>query len=97
MSSFPATDISAATPITDKDGRPTNAFVAIWQAVTRPQNFTVASLPDSARIGQRAYVTDLRVFDGAGTQETAGNGTGGLVNWNGSNWVIVGTNVTAVA
>lgn len=96
MSEVP--DISlTAEPITDKDGRPSIAFRTKWQAVTRPQNFTVADLPDSARVGQWAYATDLRVFNGAGTRETAGNGTGGLVTWNGSNWVIVGTNVTAAA
>lgn len=47
--------------------------------------------------GDAIYVTDLRVFNGTGTQETAGNGTGGLATYNGSNWVVAGTNAVAVA
>lgn len=87
-----------AIPIVDREGRPTTFFRTLWQALTEPPLYTVASLPPKgARIGQRAYATDLRVFNGAGTRETATNGTGGLVSWNGSNWVIVGTNITAAA
>lgn len=97
MSHVPATDLSALSPIVNENGTPTLDFLAKWQAVTHPTQFTVSSLPDSARIGEWAYATDLRVFNGAGTQETSTNGTGGLVSWNGSNWVIVGTNVTAAA
>lgn len=97
MSHVPATDLSALVPIVTDRGTPTLDFLAKWQAVTHPTQFTVASLPDSARVGEWAYATDLRVFDGAGTQETASNGTGGLVSWNGDDWVIVGTNIVAAA
>lgn len=66
------------------------------QAVIYLDAYTVATLP-SGEAGQIAYASDLRVFDGAGTQETGGNGTGGVVSFNGSNWVVIGTNSTAVA
>lgn len=59
--------------------------------------YTVATLPNPAIEGWEVYATDLRVFDGAGTLEGAGTGTGGKVTYNGTNWVIVGTNVTAQA
>jgi hypothetical protein len=60
------------------------------------KTYTVANLP-SAATGDVAFATDCRVFNGAGTQEGAGVGTGGLVSYNGTNWKIAGTNVTAVA
>jgi len=37
------------------------------------------------------------MFNGAGTQEGSGAGTGGLVTDNGTAWKISGTNVTAIA
>ena len=59
--------------------------------------FKTAQLP-AAPEGSFAYATDCRVFNGAGTQESAGVGTGGLVSINASGvWKIVGTNVTAIA
>ena len=58
---------------------------------------TVAEL-GAGRVGDYAYAVDCRVFDGAGTQEGAGVGTGGLVSCNLLGvWKIVGTNVTAIA
>lgn len=58
---------------------------------------TVGTL-GSGRPGDRKYATDLRVFDGAGTRETAGNGTGGECQCRGgTSWVIAGTNVAAAA
>lgn len=59
--------------------------------------YTVGTLP-AGRAGDRAYATDLRVFNGAGTQESAGLGTGGLVTCNSAGiWKIAGTNITAIA
>lgn len=59
-------------------------------------SFTVATLP-AGTTGQIVYCSNCRVFNGAGTQEGAGAGTGGHVTYNGSAWKIAGTNVTAVA
>lgn len=61
-----------------------------------PGSFTVATLP-SGVTGKTVWASDCRVFNGTGTQEGAGVGTGGLVTYNGSAWKIAGTNVTAVA
>lgn len=58
--------------------------------------YTVATLP-AGSTGDTVFATDCRVFNGAGTQEGAGLGTGGLVTYNGAAWKIEGTNVTAVA
>lgn len=68
----------------------------------QPSAFTpvckVGDLPTGGiRIGQKFFATDCRVFDGAGTRESGGAGTGGEVQWNGTAWKIVGTNVTAAA
>ena len=62
----------------------------------RLRRTTVATLP-AGKAGDTAYATDCRVFNGAGTQESGGAGTGGLVVHNGTAWKIAGTNVTAVA
>lgn len=97
MSNLPNLLFSTLDKLVNADGTASMAFRTKWQQAVAPDPFTVASLPDNARIGTRIYATDLRVFNGAGTQETAGNGTGGSVEWNGTAWKIVGTNVTAVA
>jgi hypothetical protein len=89
--------LSAQEPIVERDGNPTLKFQRKWQLVVEPQTYSVASLPATAKTGALSYATDLRVFDGAGTQETAGNGTGGHVTFTGAAWVITGTNITAVA
>lgn len=47
--------------------------------------------------GWTAFATDCCMFDGTGTQEATGMGTGGLVTHNGTAWKIAGTNVTASA
>lgn len=83
--------------IVDSDRTPTLAFMQKWQHLVGETTYTVATLPDDPEEGERAYATDLRVFNGAGTQEGAGAGTGGLVTFNGTAWKIAGTNVTAVA
>ena len=83
--------------IVDNQGRPTLPFVAKWQRLLRPRQLAVLDLPTNGKIGDWAYSPDLRVFDGAGTQEGAGLGTGGLVSFNGTDWVIAGTNVVASA
>ena len=59
-------------------------------------SFTVAGLP-AGTAGAHVWASNCRVFNGAGTQEGAGSGTGGLVTYNGTAWKIAGTNVTAVA
>lgn len=63
----------------------------------RLRSYTVGTLPTPGTAGRMAWASDCRVFNGTGTQEGAGSGTGGLVTDNGANWVIAGTNVTAVA
>nr|WP_284701396.1 sialate O-acetylesterase [Rhodoplanes tepidamans] len=62
--------------------------------VDRP--YTVATLPAGVT-GASVWCSDCRVFDGAGNREGVGAGTGGAVSWNGSAWVISGTNVVAAA
>ncbi|MGY4295363.1 hypothetical protein ACVWXN_003458 [Bradyrhizobium sp. i1.4.4] len=61
-----------------------------------PGSFTVATLPTGVT-GKTVWCSNCRVFNGAGTQEGAGVGTGGFVTYNGTAWKIAGTNVTAVA
>jgi len=55
---------------------------------------TVAGLASLVNVqtGSLAYATDARV----GSQ-TAGNGTGSVVSYNGTAWELVGTDTTAVA
>lgn len=65
--------------------------------IFRNRVYTVGTLPAAGTAGRVTYCSDLRVFNGAGTQEGAAAGTGGLVVDNGSAWKIMGTNVTAVA
>lgn len=67
-----------------------------FDAKTKIGTYTVATLPAGVA-GDMAFATDCRVFNGAGVQEGAGAGTGGLVTHNGTAWKIAGTNVTAVA
>jgi hypothetical protein len=58
----------------------------------------VADLPTSGvTTGTLAYASDARVFDGAGVQEAAGAGTGGLACWSGTVWRLAGTNVAVTA
>ena len=52
---------------------------------------------EAGTAGDTAFASDCRAFNGAGTQEVAGSGTGAVVTYNGSAWKIAGTNVTAVA
>lgn len=61
------------------------------------RSYTVATLPTPGTAGRVAWASNCRVFNGAGVQEGAGLGTGGLVTDNGTAWKIAGTNVTAVA
>lgn len=72
--------------------------VATFASALRFASFTVAMLPTSvAAAGDTVFASDCRMFNGAGVQEGAGAGTGGLVTFNGTAWKIAGTNVTAVA
>jgi len=59
--------------------------------------YTVSTLPAPGVAGRMAFASNCRMFNGAGTQEGAGSGTGGLVVDNGTAWKIAGTNVTAIA
>lgn len=71
-------------------------FDAGGRAVLRV--YAVSALPTSGvATGTLAYASDGRMFDGAGTLEGAGAGTGGVVCWNGSAWKIAGTNQTVAA
>ncbi|TDR94212.1 carbohydrate binding domain-containing protein [Enterovirga rhinocerotis] len=71
--------------------------VASIAAASLP-SFTVATLPTAnLQAGDTAWASNCRAFNGAGTQEGAGAGTGAVVTWNGSVWKIAGTNVTAIA
>lgn len=69
---------------------------SIFSGVLKLKSYTVATLPTGVA-GDMVFATDCRVFNGAGTQEGAGTGTGGVVSHNGTAWKIAGTNVTAVA
>jgi hypothetical protein len=60
-------------------------------------SYTVSTLPAAGNAGRMAFASNCRMFNGAGTQEGAGAGTGGLVVDNGTAWKIAGTNVTAIA
>lgn len=63
-----------------------------------PRAYTVNTLPTAGNaLWDVLFASNCRTFNGAGTQEGAGNGTGALVFWNGTNWKIVGTNVTAIS
>lgn len=63
----------------------------------KPGAFTVATLP-AGSAGGVVWCSNLRVFDAAGAQQTAGNGTGGWVVYNGTNWKNLDAQaVTAVA
>jgi Major tropism determinant N-terminal domain len=60
-------------------------------------SYTVAALPAPGTPGRMAFASNCRMFNGTGTQEGSGAGTGGLVVDNGTAWKIAGTNVTAIA
>lgn len=60
--------------------------------------YAVSALPASGvAAGTLAFASDGRMFNGAGTLEGAGSGSGGVVCWNGSAWKITGTNQTVTA
>jgi hypothetical protein len=56
------------------------------------RSYTVAALPTPGVAGRVAFASNGRMYNGAGTLESAGAGTGGLVCDNGTAWKIVGTN-----
>ena len=56
--------------------------------------YTVAALPTPGLAGRMVFATNGRMFNGGGTLEASGAGTGGLVIDNGTAWKIAGTNVT---
>ncbi len=62
------------------------------------RSYAVSALPASGMTaGTLAYASNGRMFNGAGTLEGAGAGTGGVVCWNGSAWKIAGTDQTVTA
>lgn len=62
------------------------------------QTYTVAGLP-SASVNRdvSVFCSNGRMYNGTGTLEGPGAGTGGLVTSNGTNWRIAGTNQTVQA
>lgn len=68
----------------------------VLTAGVTPGSFTVGTLPAGVT-GKTVFCSNVRVFNGAGTQEGAAAGTGGLVTYNGTAWKVEGTNITAVA
>lgn len=52
----------------------------------------------SGRPGEEAFASDCRMFNGTGTQEGLGAGTGGHVTCNLAGiWKITGTNIAAMS
>lgn len=78
------------------DGTTIAAQVTLSAPALTPASYTVGTLPSGAA-GKTVFCSNVRVFNGTGTQEGAGVGTGGIVSYNGTAWKIEGTNVTAVA
>jgi len=64
--------------------------------LTKLATYTVATLP-SGNVGAMAFVSNARMYNGTGTLETEGAGTGGLAVHNGTAWKIAGTNQTISA
>lgn len=73
------------------------AGTVVASTAIRSPSYTVATLPAAGTAGTQVFASNARVFNGTGTLEAAGAGTGGLVTDNGSAWKIAGTNVTASA
>ena len=84
---------AALTPLLTLDG----AGNATFAGTLRVPSFTVATLPAAGAAGRAAHCSNARMFNGAGTLEATGAGTGGLVEDNGSAWKLPGTNQTVSA
>ncbi|TDR88966.1 DUF2793 domain-containing protein [Enterovirga rhinocerotis] len=63
----------------------------------RLPSYTVSGLPAAGTVGRIAYAVNGRAFNGAGTQEAPGAGTGTLVTDDGTVWRIAGTSVAVSA
>lgn len=63
----------------------------------RSRAYTVAALPSPGVAGRQVWASNGRAYNGAGTLEGAGAGTGVLVTDNGTAWKIAGTNQTVQA
>lgn len=63
----------------------------------RPAAYTVATLPTAGTASRMAWASNGRAYNGAGTLEAAGSGTGCLVTDTGTAWKIAGTNQTVQA
>ena len=60
-------------------------------------SYTVATLPSSSTlptpiVGELAFATNGRV-----NGQTAGNGTGGIVVWNGTSWIVMDTGIAVAS
>lgn len=60
-------------------------------------SYTVATLPTAGTAGRVAYASNGRNYNGSGTLEAAGSGTGCFVIDSGSAWKVAGTNQTVQA
>ncbi|MGX7706323.1 hypothetical protein [Methylobacterium sp. Gmos1] len=60
-------------------------------------SFTVAALPAAGIAGRMAWASNGRAYNGAGTLQAAGAGTGVHVSDDGTAWRVVGTNQTVQA
>jgi hypothetical protein len=82
--------IGSTTPLT-------GAFTSLSAlALIKAPVYTVSALPTGSP-GAIVFASNGRMFNGAGTLEGAGAGTGGLVSYNGTAWKIIGTNQTVQA
>ncbi len=71
--------------------------VADASGLIRARSYTVGTLPTPSTAGRIAWASNGRGFNGAGTLEGAGAGTGVLVVDTGSAWRVAGTNQTVQA
>jgi len=99
-----AAGLSGAVILASGDGvihldfNKTNSAAWTLSAPIVLKTFTVATLPAPGIPGRTMFAPNLRVFNGAGTQQGAGAGTGGIVVDNGTHWVNSDAqSVTAIA
>lgn len=79
------------------NGTLTLSGTATFLSTIRLASYTVATLPTAGITGRVAYASNGRAYNGAGTLEGAGAGTGTLVVDSGSAWRVAGTNQTVQA
>lgn len=94
--SFTSTTYAPITDSAMSNGDSSHRWTQVHTNTLNLKSYTVATLP-SGSAGMLAFASNLRVYNGAGTLEGAGAGTGGVVSHNGTAWKIIGTNITASA